>query len=303
MRLELQRVYGQQLKLICGTPQQVNRSLITHEVAVAPASSICLLNNLQLNMALPLGVACDGQVQSVYLGFGTEQQELLANITARNAELAKLFRDALPAYGNDLRGLARYIRTHSAPTTMLSIPIPLFKLSPHSATSNVLLHVLYRLWFGEENYRYFTEHIRYGKDAQVQLLIGDEALNATQRFQYILDLGKMWKDITGLPFVFAVWQSYTPLPELWCQRLLQAAELATARMRIEPSDYLAQVPSNCNVDLAHYWQHIHYTLKQRELKSLYLFLNLYRLFNAHHEANEALSTRLVRWEEQASYAY
>jgi cyclic dehypoxanthinyl futalosine synthase len=37
------------------------------------------------------------------------------------------------------------------------------------------------------------------------LLIGDVALEIEGRFQYELDLGQAWKDMTGLPFVFAVW--------------------------------------------------------------------------------------------------
>jgi chorismate dehydratase len=37
------------------------------------------------------------------------------------------------------------------------------------------------------------------------LLIGDVALEAKHRFAYCLDLGQAWKDMTGLPFVFAVW--------------------------------------------------------------------------------------------------
>jgi cyclic dehypoxanthinyl futalosine synthase len=37
------------------------------------------------------------------------------------------------------------------------------------------------------------------------LLIGDPALEAEGRFAHELDLGQAWKELTGLPFVFAVW--------------------------------------------------------------------------------------------------
>jgi len=37
------------------------------------------------------------------------------------------------------------------------------------------------------------------------LLIGDSALSVEGRFAYELDLGQAWKEMTGLPFVFAVW--------------------------------------------------------------------------------------------------
>jgi predicted solute-binding protein len=37
------------------------------------------------------------------------------------------------------------------------------------------------------------------------LLIGDPALETERSFRYELDLGHAWKQMTGLPFVFAVW--------------------------------------------------------------------------------------------------
>lgn len=37
------------------------------------------------------------------------------------------------------------------------------------------------------------------------LVIGDRALKIRDAFKYIFDLGLGWKEMTGLPFVFAVW--------------------------------------------------------------------------------------------------
>ena len=39
------------------------------------------------------------------------------------------------------------------------------------------------------------------------LIIGDRALMHRSKFPYIYDLGLGWKEMTGLPFVFAVWVS------------------------------------------------------------------------------------------------
>lgn len=39
------------------------------------------------------------------------------------------------------------------------------------------------------------------------LVIGDRALSIRHRFNYIYDLGLGWNEMTGLPFVFAVWVS------------------------------------------------------------------------------------------------
>ena len=37
------------------------------------------------------------------------------------------------------------------------------------------------------------------------LLIGDPALRSSGQLPYSYDLGQGWKDLTGLPFVFAIW--------------------------------------------------------------------------------------------------
>jgi chorismate dehydratase len=54
----------------------------------------------------------------------------------------------------------------------------------------------------------FRDHIA-GTTAGV--VIGDRALEQRQRSAYAYDLGEAWKDLTGLPFVFAAWISNKPL--------------------------------------------------------------------------------------------
>ena len=48
------------------------------------------------------------------------------------------------------------------------------------------------------------------------LLIGDSALrnrDGCEGYPYVTDLGEVWHDVTGLPFVFAVWMVRKTLPE------------------------------------------------------------------------------------------
>ena len=45
------------------------------------------------------------------------------------------------------------------------------------------------------------------------LVIGDRALKQRKRSKYIYDLGTAWKEMTGLPFVFAAWIANKKLPE------------------------------------------------------------------------------------------
>ena len=83
-------------------------------------------------------------------------------------------------------------------------------LTTASATSVVLLRILLEF---RNNLKPDYTHFVQGKDnpydrADAVLLIGDHALKRPTRagFDYEYDLGGLWHEFTGLPFVFALWQ-------------------------------------------------------------------------------------------------
>ncbi len=55
----------------------------------------------------------------------------------------------------------------------------------------------------------FEENVTGKKGA---LIIGDRALEKRSSYRYVYDLGTAWKEMTGLPFVFAVWVANKKLP-------------------------------------------------------------------------------------------
>jgi chorismate dehydratase len=61
-----------------------------------------------------------------------------------------------------------------------------------------------------------TEFVSIREPNHAFLLIGDSALrnrDGCEGYPYITDLGEAWHDVTGLPFVFAVWMVRRTLPE------------------------------------------------------------------------------------------
>lgn len=54
-------------------------------------------------------------------------------------------------------------------------------------------------------------YIKSIKGTTAGLIIGDRALSNYNRYKYVYDLGLGWKEMTGLPFVFAVWVSLKKL--------------------------------------------------------------------------------------------
>ncbi len=110
------------------------------------------------------------------------------------------------------------------------------------------------------------------RDHDAALLIGDPALTADTDGLIVLDLAAAWFEITGLPFVFALWAARRPAvtrggsaPFLESLRLGEAhitdiARTAAGRLRLEPAtieDYLRN--------------NIHYRLGAEELRGLDLF--------------------------------
>jgi len=50
------------------------------------------------------------------------------------------------------------------------------------------------------------------------LVIGDRALEQRNKSKYSYDLGQAWKELTGLPFVFAVWVSNKPMDKQFIEK-------------------------------------------------------------------------------------
>jgi len=82
-------------------------------------------------------------------------------------------------------------------------------LDAASRTSAVLARLIVRHIRGGSEPRYFSrpasEIVSTVGGKTLGLLIGDPALEHKGKFTHELDLGLAWKEMTGLPFVFAVW--------------------------------------------------------------------------------------------------
>ena len=106
------------------------------------------------------------------------------------------------------------------------------------------------------------------------LIIGDKALDQELRSPYIYDLGKAWKDMYGLPFVFAVWVSKNPLNASFISDFNEAQARGISRI-----DQLVQLMANTrkHFDLDEYYtKNISYVLDKDKRKALELFLSLTR---------------------------
>jgi chorismate dehydratase len=94
------------------------------------------------------------------------------------------------------------------------------------------------------------------------LIIGDRALN---------DLGDAWHQMTGLPFVFAVWVATTPLEDKFVNKFIQANELG---MNSLPALALENA-SSIDYDLMRYYtENIDYRFTDDKREAMNHFLSL-----------------------------
>lgn len=81
-----------------------------------------------------------------------------------------------------------------------------------SATSVRLLRILTREYW-KINPAYYDFNQTIDDQNEFRLLIGDKALQQRSSFRHAYDLSEIWKEHTGLPFVFARWISTEKLLE------------------------------------------------------------------------------------------
>jgi chorismate dehydratase len=115
---------------------------------------------------------------------------------------------------------------------------------------------------------------------QAVLLIGDKVVSdITRQFGYQMDLGAVWKELTGLPFVFAVWAARRDRPIDPLVRILSAAR-DRGLARAEVLAHTHGPPAGWPAELAtrYLQQYLSYTLTPRHCQGLDLFLQMAQEF-------------------------
>lgn len=100
------------------------------------------------------------------------------------------------------------------------------------------------------------------------LIIGDRALIQRKRSKYMYDLGSAWKEMTGLPFVFAAWVSNKVLP----QTFIDSFNAATGEGFDHLEEIVAAHPFDAYDLHEYYTKNIDYRMDDQKRKALDLFL-------------------------------
>jgi chorismate dehydratase len=158
-------------QLVDGVPTDLNRRMAARQLDISVVSAVEYARDAERYLLLPdLAISCDGPVRSVMLFSKLPAGEL----TSRNVVVSR-----------------------------------------SSMTSVALLELLFEnVWHARPRFIPGDAEISdvvgdSFPDAEARLVIGDAALvlgsNHRERYPHVYDLGQMWKEWTGQPFVFAVW--------------------------------------------------------------------------------------------------
>lgn len=145
-------------------------------------------------------------------------------------------------------------------------------LDHHSRTSVQLTRVLLR------DYWRLSPALLPAKEGYIQkiggraagLVIGDRAIGLEQQFKYIYDLGAIWMEHTGLPFVFAAWISNRALPSPFIKRFNEALKSGVAQ--IDKLKYLLPAPHPDFSVEAYFTKYISYEFDNAKRQALKRFL-------------------------------
>ncbi len=239
---ELLKECGFEGELIEGVPAQLNGLLRIGHIDASLSSSIEYALNWQDYMVFPeLSISSVGEVKSVLL-FSSKDIDNLSGQTVY--------------------------------------------LTEESDTSVYLLRIILEIFLKQTNINYVVpdEPIEdFINNGETGLLIGDRALRKAKgciNDTHFYDLGELWMQATGLPFVYALWmirkESLDQDPEAFNQ-LYHQLVAARKKMLNNVTAYTVKAAEarGMEVERVHeYWQTIDYRLEKDHIEGLRLFYQL-----------------------------
>lgn len=140
-------------------------------------------------------------------------------------------------------------------------------LDKQSRTSNGLARILIKHYWKRE------VEVKTEGEADAFVLIGDRTFGKKNSMPYVYDMGHYWKELTGLPFAFAVWVSNRQLPEDFINKFNEALKDGVSR----PDDVIPGLPEYPDFDYHKYLnESLDYHLTADKRKAIDLYLKWYK---------------------------
>ncbi|MBK8722833.1 MAG: menaquinone biosynthesis protein [Saprospiraceae bacterium] len=145
-------------------------------------------------------------------------------------------------------------------------------LDNHSRTSAILTRILCEFYWKISPT--FINNIEISnvelKANEAALVIGDKSIGLENKYKYAYDLSNIWKEMTGLPFVFAAWITTQKIERQTIETMNKAFELGISKINELVKKLV--VP---NFDILTYFkENISYRLDNQKKEALSLYWNM-----------------------------
>ena len=101
-------------------------------------------------------------------------------------------------------------------------------------------------------------------------MIGDKAFNAYNQYKFAYDLGAIWKQYTGMPFVFAVWAANKKISDAEKKKVSDSLKLGMDSIEKVIHIYQPKFPA---INLHQYLtENISFDFDREKKKSMNFFL-------------------------------
>lgn len=141
------------------------------------------------------------------------------------------------------------------------------RLDHQSRTSNGLARILLAY--------YWKIHVDivWEGEADAHVLIGDRTFGKKHTVAYVYDLGHFWKELTGLPFAYAVWVANKALPAEFVDLFNRALADGISR----PKEVIPGLPRYPDFDYEVYLtENLDFRLDERKRQAIDRYLELYQ---------------------------
>jgi chorismate dehydratase len=146
------------------------------------------------------------------------------------------------------------------------------QLDPESRSSNNLARVLLKnYWKLRPELIRNAEDYGQSTDADTAFVqIGDRTFGKKQQFKCVYDLAEVWKDFTGLPFLFAAWIANKPITQEFMNEFNQSLKYGLDNR----AQVIEELPARSDFDLTDYLMHkLDFSLTGEKEKALKLFIS------------------------------
>jgi chorismate dehydratase len=100
--------------------------------------------------------------------------------------------------------------------------------------------------------------------------IGDRTFGKKGKYAYTYDLAEIWKDFTGLPFVFAAWIANKNIPKEFMDEFNQSLKVGLDNR----AKLINGLPARSDFDLTDYLMHkLDFNLSENKIEALHLFID------------------------------